>query len=942
EEPVTILSLTDTVYGVLDGDDDCKVGTILEAGAKCSFEITRWVAGDYSGPDHYNKFTAVAEDNDGTDATDDDDATIDFTDVAPVIEVSKTADPIAVPETGGNVTFTFVVKNTSSEEPVTITSLSDSVYGVLAGDADCKVGTVLAAGASCEFAFTEWVEGDFSGPDHINVFTAKAVDNDNTEATDDDDATVDFNDVAPTIEVQKTASVASVPETGGNVTFTFVVKNTSSEEPVTITSLSDSVYGVLAGDTDCKVGTVLAAGASCEFAFTEWVEGDYESGIVHNNVFTAVAEDNDGTEATDDDDATVIFTDATANIDVEKFVSVNNGTTWHDADLATGPKAAFGQDVQFKFVVTNTGNTTLAVTLSDSDFDLSACTIPTSLAAGASFECVITVTAQAAQHHNTATANGSFEDGAGNTESASDTDDAHYYGMQNLTVTKTASGTFDREYLWSIDKQVDNKYKTTIDQPVDFNYAVIVTQTGVKDSNWKASGLITITNPNEVMDITASVTDVLPGATCVVKQGSLTVTTVTVPKATAEGAGSVTLSYACTFSAKPADYTLTNTATITWDKNAASTPDDTASGTKEFTLTKDKTKNQTVNVTDTFAGDLGTVTAVDTTPYTTQTFEYARSINPPSNKICETYDNTATIVETGQSDSETVQVCLPSLVTSSSLCTFDYDSSMVGNQFRLIFTPAVGSPSYKLNASNPGQFYYNIFYSNDTDQPVTPTVTITLPYPFVTQGAVPIHAYSGVTVSQSSGQYCLTPGDEIFNTKQFNVTLGSYSTQAMGATTTLNVTLPEIPAGGFVYTNIHLDYGLKDSIGYGKDGNNNATAYGTSSILIPDMQWYGFADNLGLSHSVQSLNIFKKNPGVGGKGYKTATTDPLPNSQVLIYNSSKKLVATLYTDLDGWYMWSYKYTGKPTTFYITMPAYGITKTITLKSNGYVEVNFNVP
>ncbi|MEY2818178.1 MAG: hypothetical protein RL275_1641, partial [Chloroflexota bacterium] len=762
------------------------------------------------------------------------------------------------------------------------------------------------------------------------------------EATDDDDATVDFTDVAPTIEVTKTADPIAVPETGGNVTFTFVVKNTSSEEPVTITSLSDSVYGVLAGDTDCKVGTVLAAGASCEFAFTEWVEGDYESGIVHNNVFTAVAEDNDGTEATDDDDATVIFTDATANIDVEKFVSVNNGTTWHDADLATGPKAAFGQDVQFKFVVTNTGNTTLAVTLSDSDFDLSACTIPTSLAAGASFECVITVTAQAAQHHNTATANGSFEDGAGNTESASDTDDAHYYGMQNLTVTKTASGTFDREYLWSIDKQVDNKYKTTIDQPVDFNYAVIVTQTGVKDSNWKASGLITITNPNEVMDITASVTDVLPGATCVVKQGSLTVTTVTVPKATAEGAGSVTLSYACTFSTKPADYTLTNTATITWDKNAASTPDDTASGTKEFTLTKDKTKNQTVNVTDTFAGDLGTVTAVDTTPYTTQTFEYARSINPPSNKICETYDNTATIVETGQSDSETVQVCLPSLVTSSSLCTFDYDSSMVGNQFRLIFTPAVGSPSYKLNASNPGQFYYNIFYSNDTDQPVTPTVTITLPYPFVTQGAVPIHAYSGVTVSQSSGQYCLTPGDEIFNTKQFNVTLGSYSTQAMGATTTLNVTLPEIPAGGFVYTNIHLDYGLKDSIGYGKDGNNNATAYGTSSILIPDMQWYGFADNLGLSHSVQSLNIFKKNPGVGGKGYKTATTDPLPNSQVLIYNSSKKLVATLYTDLDGWYMWSYKYTGKPTTFYITMPAYGITKTITLKSNGYVEVNFNVP
>ena len=88
---------------------------------------------------------------------------------------------------------------------MTILSLEDGVYGTLAGDADCEVGTVLAAGASCEFSFTEWVEGDYSGPDHVNMFTAVAEDNDGTDATDDDDATVDFTDVAPTIEVTKTA-----------------------------------------------------------------------------------------------------------------------------------------------------------------------------------------------------------------------------------------------------------------------------------------------------------------------------------------------------------------------------------------------------------------------------------------------------------------------------------------------------------------------------------------------------------------------------------------------------------------------------------------------------------------------------------------------------------------------------------------------------------------
>jgi LPXTG-motif cell wall-anchored protein len=225
--------------------------------------------------------------------------------VAPEIEVSKTANPTAVPETGGDVVFTFTVKNTSSKESVTVTSLEDSVYGTLAGDEDCEVGTVLAAGAECSFSITERVEGDYSGPDHVNVFTAKAEDNDGTEAEDSDDATVDFTDVAPTLEVTKVTDKASVPETGGNVVFTFTVTNTS-DESVTITGLDDSIYGTLTGDEDCEVGIVLAAGAECSFSITKWVEGDF-GGPDHVNVFTGTVVDNDGNEVADTDDATVGF-----------------------------------------------------------------------------------------------------------------------------------------------------------------------------------------------------------------------------------------------------------------------------------------------------------------------------------------------------------------------------------------------------------------------------------------------------------------------------------------------------------------------------------------------------------------------------------------------------------------------------------------------------------
>ena len=115
------------------------------AGESCGFSIVRHVDGDFSGPDHNNVFTATAEDNDLTPATDTDDATVDFSDVAPAIEVTKTADPTSVPETGGNVTFAFTVENTSTEEAVTITGLGDSDFGILTGDDDCKLGTVLAA-----------------------------------------------------------------------------------------------------------------------------------------------------------------------------------------------------------------------------------------------------------------------------------------------------------------------------------------------------------------------------------------------------------------------------------------------------------------------------------------------------------------------------------------------------------------------------------------------------------------------------------------------------------------------------------------------------------------------------------------------------------------------------------------------------------------------------
>jgi hypothetical protein len=303
-EAATITNLTDDVFGDLDGDDDCKVGTVLAAGTYCEFSITRTLVGDAPGS-HINTFTAEASDDDGNSDSASDDATVTFTDVLPDISVQKTADPTSVPETGGSVAFTFVVTNNSAEA-AKITSLADDKFGTLAGDADCKVDTVLATGASCDFTGSFTIPaGDYPGS-HTNTFTAVASDDDGNTDTATDDETVTYTDVKPDISVQKTANPTSVPQTGGNVTFTFVVTNNSAEA-ASITSLTDDKFGTLAGDADCKVGTVLAAGASCNFTATFAVPAGPYPGS-HVNVFTAVASDDDGNTDTATDDATVTYT----------------------------------------------------------------------------------------------------------------------------------------------------------------------------------------------------------------------------------------------------------------------------------------------------------------------------------------------------------------------------------------------------------------------------------------------------------------------------------------------------------------------------------------------------------------------------------------------------------------------------------------------------------
>ena len=379
---VTITELKDDKFGTLTGDGDCQVGTELAPAASCTFQATFLVPPGATGSTHTNVFTAKAEDEDDTEVQDDDPATVTRTDLLPSIIVEKTANPTSVPQTGGNVTFTYVVTN-NGPVTVTITELKDDKFGTLIGDSDCQVGTILAPAASCTFQAIFLVPGNGAGGTHINTFTAKAKDAENNPVQDDDPATVTYNDVAPSIVVEKTANPITVPETGGSVTFTYVVAN-NGPVTVTITELKDDKFGTLIGDADCKVGTILAPAASCTFQATFLVPPGV-TGSKHTNTFTAKAKDADNNPVQDDDPADVTYSDVLPSIVVNKT-----------ANPTSVPEA--GGPVTFSYTVTNNGPVLVTITsLTDDKFGTlvgdADCKVGTELdpAESCSFNAVFTV-----------------------------------------------------------------------------------------------------------------------------------------------------------------------------------------------------------------------------------------------------------------------------------------------------------------------------------------------------------------------------------------------------------------------------------------------------------------------------------------------------------------------------------------------------------------------
>jgi hypothetical protein len=331
-------------------------------------------------------------------------------------------------------------------------------------------------------------------------------------------------------------------------------------------------------------------------------------------------------------------------------------------------------------------------------------------------------------------------------------------------------------------------------------------------------------------------------------------------------------------------------------------------------------------------------------------------------------------------DDATVLFVAPVMLTDSSLCVFDRIPETEEREFRLLLTPDVTQwPSYTVTASNPGQFFFNGFVQGTPGEQISFDVYV--PYPFVTQGAQPVHVYDGVSFVYSADPMCSTqliPGAELVSVDAGTVDLdlSNYGDgyDASGdpeiLKRTITVTLPESPfASAFLYVNFHLDFDLKgkdvdgpdedtDPDRYDKGADDDAYYHGTVDLAIPELARHPFCldpDAEGVMPStcdeVYNDNEFKRIPGIGGL-VRDSDENLAPGALVrLIIPEKVKFEPKLLeatTDEDGWYMIQYKHKGKPTDEYLIQvwldgeqtgveePDYEVN--VFLKGNAYAEAH----
>ncbi len=283
---------------------------------------------------------------------------------AAAVTLEKLAAPPSGNTAGSTIDYSFIVKN-SGTVPLTGVAVSDAKVGSVS----CPAST-LAAGATltCTASYTI-TQADVEAGSVSNTATVTGTPPTTMglNAATASDTAVSTITRTPAITLDKRASMPSGTSVGATIDYTFVVTN-SGNRGLNQVGVSDPKVG----SVTCPVST-LAPGAAttCTKSYVV-TQADINAGTVNN---TAVASGTPltGAAVTGTDSVSTPLT-RTTSITMDKQAGAPTGTT-------------VGSRINYVFVVTNTGNTTLsAVTVTDPKVGAVTCPV-TTLTAGQSTSC---------------------------------------------------------------------------------------------------------------------------------------------------------------------------------------------------------------------------------------------------------------------------------------------------------------------------------------------------------------------------------------------------------------------------------------------------------------------------------------------------------------------------------------------------------------------------
>lgn len=375
---------------------------------------------------------------------------------------------------GGAVTWTYIVTNTGGTELRNVIVTDDKVA---ASKIDCAGtgGNVVPGPLAPKASFTCVATGIATKGQYANTGSVVAAEPqtfalDGTELApilvEDDDPSHYFG-IEPAVDIEKStngqdADTGAGPSVlvGAAVRWTYVVKNTGNV-PLTGITVSDDKVAASAIRCDGTASNVVAGPLQPGDAVECVAEGVATAGQYANvGSVSATGPETTNPDGSKNQGAVVEDEDSSHYLGIQPAVDIEKATNGQDADTGTGPLVAEGGDVEWVYVVTNTGDVPLTgITVTDdkvasSQIDCSRTgsnVVDGPLAPGDSIRCVATGTAAKGQYANLGTVtatgpkttdvDGEDVDGA----VVRDEDPSHYFGVAPAVDIEKHTNTVDAD-----------------------------------------------------------------------------------------------------------------------------------------------------------------------------------------------------------------------------------------------------------------------------------------------------------------------------------------------------------------------------------------------------------------------------------------------------------------------------------------------------------------